>query len=76
MPVTNTQFTFSLRLSESEYQRYYRGTARNIIVMTDQGIKVQFPASALQGFVSLDGVQGKFVITMDSNHKLVSLQQV
>ena len=73
---TKTHFTFSMKLSSDEYQRYYSGTVRNIIVMTHQGVSVQFPASAVRNFVKSDGVSGNFVITMDSDNKLVSLQRL
>jgi len=72
----NTYFTFSMKLSSDEYQRYYSGTVRNIIVKTHQGVSVQFPASAVRNFVTNDGVNGNFVITMDSNNKLISLQRL
>ena len=76
MSATNTQFDFSLSLDQAEYQRYYKGSAQNVLVWTRQGIKVQFPASALRPFVSAEGVHGRFVLTMDANNKLVSLQKV
>ena len=72
----NTYFTFSMKLSSDEYQRYYSGTVHNIIVMTHQGVRVQFPASAVRNFVKKDGVNGDFVIIMDSNNKLVSLERL
>lgn len=71
-----THFTFSLHLSTDEYQRFYRGEAKNIIVMSDQGASVLFPASAVRPFVAKDGVHGRFVITMDKNNKLVNIQQL
>ena len=76
MSSTNTRFTFSMKISAEEYQRYYDGTVRNIIVMTHQGVSVQFPASAVRSFVKSDGVNGSFVITMDSNNKLLGLQRL
>jgi len=70
------RFTFSMDLSDEEYQSYYRGVARDIIVMTHQGVRVQFPASSVLSFVERDGVHGDFVITMDDNNKLVSLEKI
>jgi len=72
----NTHFTFSLQLSPDEYQSYYRGAAQNIVVMTHQGVSVQFPASAVRAFVKADGVHGNFIITMDANNKLISLKRI
>jgi len=72
----NTYFTFSMKISSDDYQRYYSGTVRNIIVMTHQGVRVQFPASAVRNFVTNDGINGDFIITMDSNNKLIGLQRL
>ena len=65
-----------MKLSSDEYQRYYSGTVRNIIVMTHQGVSVKFPASAVRNFVTSEGISGNFIITMDSNNKLISLQRL
>jgi len=74
--VANTHFTFSMKLKADDYERYYRGTARNIIVMTHQGVSIQFPASAVRRFITKKGIRGDFVITMDENHKLINLQKL
>lgn len=76
MSTSYTHFTFSLQLSADEYQRYYRGSAHNIIVMSHQGVSVKFPASSVRSFVTAGGVQGDFIITMDNNNKFVSLKQI
>jgi len=72
----NTYFTFSMKLGSDAYQRYYSGKVSNIIVMTHQGVRVQFPASAVRNFVTNDGINGDFVIIMDSSNKLISLQKL
>jgi len=65
-----------MNISEADYQSYYRGAARNIIVMSHQGVSVQFPASAVRPFVEADGVHGDFIIEMNSQNKLVSLNKL
>ena len=69
-------YHFSLDISVDEYQRYYRGTAQNVIVRSREGLRVQFPASALRPFVSSNGVHGHFALSMDKNNKLVNLQRL
>lgn len=63
-----------MKINSEEYERYYSGSVRNIIVQTHQGVRIQFPASAVRAFITTKGVQGDFVIEMDSNNKLLSLQ--
>lgn len=76
MSAINTYFTFSMKINADEYESYYSGAVRNIIVMTHQKVRVQFPASAVRPFVTARGVLGDFVIEMDSDNKLVSLKQL
>ena len=76
MSTLHTNFTFTLRLSEDEYQRFYRGTAHNIVVMSHQGVSLQFPASAVRPFVQSGGIHGNFIITMNAKNKLVSIKQL
>jgi len=71
-----SSYHFSLHIDVNEYQRYYKGTAQNVVVMSREGLRVQFPASALRPFVSNNGVQGHFVLKMDENNKLIGLQRL
>jgi len=75
MHTTNTHFTFSMKLSKEKYERFYRGTAQYIIVMTHQGVSLQFPASAMRNYITNEGISGTFMITMDENNKLVALKK-
>ena len=68
-----TSMRFSLNISAEQYQRYYKGSARSVIVSTEDGLTLKFPASALQQFVTLDGIQGHFEIRFDDQNKLQSV---
>jgi len=65
-----------MKLNADEYEKYYRGAAHNIIVKTHQGVRVQFPAAAVRSFVTPEGILGNFIITMDSDNKLINLQKL
>ena len=65
-----------IRLSADEYLKYYRGSARNVYARDLQGRPVQFPANLLQRFVTANGVDGLFEITITAAGKLVDIQQV
>lgn len=65
-----------IRLSADEYLKYYRGSARNVYARDLQGRTVQFPANLLQRFVTANGVDGLFEITITAAGKLVDIQQV
>ena len=65
-----------IRLSVDEYLKYYRGSARNVYARDLQGRTVQFPANLLQRFVTANGIDGLFEITITAAGKLVDIQQV
>ncbi len=67
---------FTLHVSTDEMLRYYRGTAKNVMVTTDLGLRVQFPAKVLQPFVTKDGVHGRFAIRFDGNNKFAGIRKV
>lgn len=71
-----TRHEFFLHVSPDDYLAYYRGEAQHVMVRCLSGLKVQFPASLLQRFVTPEGIHGRFVLTTDEANKCVGLQRV
>ena len=67
---------FSLSISPEEMQRYYRGEASSVIVLSDKGLRLQFPARLLRSFVGPSGITGRFEIESDDQGKLLNLRQI
>ncbi len=67
---------FSLSISAEQYQSYYRGSAKFVRVETEDGRSLRFPAAELQQFVMHDGIQGRFEIVFNAQHKLVGLKRI
>ena len=67
------RFEFELYLSAEQFRRYYQGRVNSVQVKTKCGRNVRFNAEILRKYVSQDGVQGNFVLTLDENHKFISL---
>jgi len=67
---------FQLVIEASDFERYYRGTARNILVTSATGLKIQFPANLLLPYVSRNGVHGNFLLNYDQNGKARSLKRL
>ncbi len=61
--------TFSLSISSQQYQQYYAGQAKNVVVIADNGKRLKFPAKILQKLVTHDGIHGRFRIEFDQQHK-------
>ncbi len=69
------RYEFNLKISSHQYLDYYRGKARQVVVRSTCGQGVKFPASALQRFVTQDGIYGDFVLTCDDDHKNLRLER-
>lgn len=69
-------YEFHLHLSSTQYLQYYRGTAKSVIARCTDGQTIQFPASLLQKFLAPGGINGKFVLTSEDNHKGLELRRL
>ncbi|MBQ0712009.1 MAG: DUF2835 domain-containing protein [Porticoccus sp.] len=67
---------FRLALSSEKYLAFYQGKARNIVVRSEDNRNIRFPASAVRGFLTHDGVFGLFEIQFDKEHKLIGVKQI
>ncbi|MDQ7048836.1 MAG: DUF2835 family protein [Enterobacterales bacterium] len=67
--------TFDLNISAIDLEKYYRGQVQNILVTSDQGLKVKFPANLLQPHVSHFGVKGRFILEYEQQGKAISLKR-
>ena len=65
-----------LNLSSERVMEYYRGVARYVLTVAQDGRTVQFPASMLRQFVTEEGVRGSFEIVFDQNNKLKSMRRL
>ena len=70
------QASFFINLNAQEVQKYYRGQAQSVIVKSNQGLKIQFPANLILPYIGHTGVYGQFVLEYQMNGKAVSLQRV
>lgn len=75
-PVGENKIQFRLAISREQYERYYRGTAKEVIATALDGRKVRFPITALQPFVSHGGVSGLFQLIYNEDNRLVSVERL
>jgi hypothetical protein len=69
-------FRFNLSITPEEYLSYYEGKTSWVQVTSIDGERVRFPASALRRFVSQDGIQGTFEMTVTEDNKLVRFHRL
>jgi hypothetical protein len=70
------EYRFILDLPASELLRFYRGRARRVQVRTTTGTLLEFPAELLRRFVTVDGVQGLFVLRADADNRALGIERV
>jgi hypothetical protein len=67
---------FRLAIPAEHYLTYYQGVAKEVAVGTEDGRRLRFPASAIQRFVSRQGIYGRFEIRFDSSNKLIGIERL
>lgn len=63
-----------LLISADEFIKRYRAPNAVVIARAGDGRRVQFPANALQRFVTRSGIAGRFRISFDERGKLVGVE--
>jgi hypothetical protein len=68
--------SFYVDISADAFLEYYKGRARYVWVQDKDGRSVQFPAAALQAFVTHAGVRGHFIVHYDDDNRLIDIKKV
>ena len=66
----------NLAISSTEFSRYYRGHASNVICKSVDGRTVQFPAAVLRPYLTHDGIVGNFEIEFSKLGKFIRIDQL
>ena len=67
---------FSVDISTEKYLDYYQGSVTQVIVTTDNGKRIQFPAGALRKYVTHMGIKGNFRILYSDDNKFIRIERV
>jgi len=67
---------FSLKLSYDQYLNVYRGVAKKISVIADDGRRIQFPAGKIQSFLTQQGIQGYFEMLVTAQNKFIQIRKI
>lgn len=72
--LTMNYYYFSLNISYQTFLAHYNGAASSVLVVTDNGLRLQLPATKFRPFLSQIGVKGRFRLTTDQNNKFLKLE--
>lgn len=70
MPIVH----FSLYLDSEQYLAYYKGQAKRVSVVCDDGRRIEFPAEHLRPYLTHEGIHGHFEIEFDQQQHFVALR--
>ena len=70
------RYFFNATLSAEQCYGYYRGAIRNVIVIADSGERVQLAFRHFQPFVDMNGIRGRFRLTLTEHGAFVSLEKI
>ncbi|MGR9072903.1 MAG: DUF2835 domain-containing protein [Gammaproteobacteria bacterium] len=66
---------FSLDIKADRYLDFYKGIARRISAVTDNGKRIEFDARHVRPFLTKDGIKGAFEMEIDQNNRFVSIKK-
>ncbi len=69
-------YYFSLNISYQAFLVHYSGVASTVLVVTEQGLKLQLPASRFRPFLTQIGIKGRFRLTTDGENKFLKLEML
>ncbi len=69
-------FIFRVNITYQIFLQHYSGAASSVVVMTENGLKLQLPAVRLRPFLTQMGVKGRFQVAVDENNKLTTLTKL
>lgn len=76
MVAAQHRYRFKISLPAYRLQEYYRGAVSKVLVITEDGLRLELPLSALRPFIRRDGVYGRFEARADANARLVGLERL
>ncbi|ELI6448362.1 DUF2835 domain-containing protein [Photobacterium damselae] len=69
-------FTFSLNIPYQVFLQHYSGSASQLMVYTDCGLKVQFPAIRFRSFVTQAGLVGRFKVFVTADNRFDRIERL
>ncbi len=72
----NQRIRFHLDLSYDQYLAVYRGLAKTVTTIADDGRRIVFPAGNIQRYLTKTGIRGYFEMELTATHKFVGIKQL
>lgn len=70
------RYFFNASLSAEQCYGYYRGDIKYVIVTADNGERIQLQFRHFQPYVDMNGLRGRFRLTLADNDSFVALEKI
>ena len=74
--MANKFIRFYLDISYDQYLAVYQGIAQSITTISDDGLRIVFPAGKIQRFLTKDGIHGHFEMELTQKNKFVAITKI
>jgi hypothetical protein len=65
-----------MNLSVEKTESIYQGQIKYIVVTTDEGLKLQLPATNFKPFVTANGILGRFLVETNEQNRLQRIDRI
>ncbi|KUM53856.1 hypothetical protein AR688_19580 [Rheinheimera sp. EpRS3] len=70
------RYFFNASLSAEQCYGYYRGDIKYVVVTADNGERIQLQFRHFQRYVDMNGLRGRFRLTLADNDSFVALEKI
>lgn len=70
------RYVFNAKLVPEQVLAYYKQHVSSVIVVTDQGLKIQLEIRHFQPFFTHHGLDGRFVLDTDPSGRFIRLEKI
>lgn len=72
----NQQHRFSAVVSLEDCELFYQGQVKQVIVTSEQGLRIQLPFKFFRPFITHLGIRGYFRLSLDAAGNLEKLEKI
>jgi len=69
-------YRFRIWLDKAQCLAFYKGQLKDVIVQTDQGLRVQLPMLHFRPYMQHEGLSGYFLLTLNDDGKFIQLEKL
>ena len=71
-----TRMWFDLHISYDDFEMVYSGQVKQVFTYALDGRSIKFPAAILRPYLTHNGVNGRFCLLFDENHKFIDIERL